>query len=187
MKTLNKSQRVNGEKQAFVYTTAFVMGFYTWTKFRDIWPSPSVSRFLKVSAVRETKKIIWLRTVRRILASVKLCSHALYVCVCLFFTAKQDQVAQAVRLSLVNQWTTAIVSLTEHCLQSDQTGDKVVKVDSHVCLCVSQDDQLEQVVSQLETWRKQKQENPYNNVKKCQRRCSTDNSEKMLSAYTAGT
>lgn len=52
MKTLNKSQRVNGEKQAvsaqmwmnpykkkaqaFVYTTAFVMGIYTWTKFRDI-------------------------------------------------------------------------------------------------------------------------------------------------------
>lgn len=104
-----------------------------------------------------------------------------------FFTAKQDQVAQAVRLSLVNQWKTAIVSLTEHCLQSDQTGDKVVKVDSHVCLCVSQDDQLEQVVSQLETWRKQKQENSYNNVKKCQRRCSTYNSEKMLSAYTAGT
>lgn len=41
--------------------------------------------------------------------------------------------------------------LTEHRLQSDQTGDKVVKVDSHVFLCVSQDDQLEQVVGQLET------------------------------------
>jgi len=31
----------------------------------------------------------------------------------------------------------------EHGLQSDETGDKVVKVDSHVCLCVAQDDQLE--------------------------------------------
>ena len=37
----------------------------------------------------------------------------------------------------------AAMGLTEHGLQSDQTGDKVVKVDSHVCLCVAQDDQLE--------------------------------------------
>lgn len=44
-----------------------------------------------------------------------------------------------------------VVGLTEHRLQSDQTGDKVVKVDSQVRLRVSQDDQLEQVVVQLET------------------------------------
>lgn len=43
--------------------------------------------------------------------------------------------------------------LTEHRLQSDQTGDKVVKVDSHVLLRVAQDDQLEQVVGQLKAWR----------------------------------
>lgn len=44
------------------------------------------------------------------------------------------------------------MGLTIHGLQSDQTGDKVVKVDSHVSLCVAQDDQLKQVVVQLETW-----------------------------------
>lgn len=43
--------------------------------------------------------------------------------------------------------------LTVHGLQSDQTGDKVVKVHGHVGLCVAQDDQLEQVVGQLETWK----------------------------------
>lgn len=41
--------------------------------------------------------------------------------------------------------------LTVHGLQSDQTGDKVVKVHGHVGLSVAQDDQLEQVVGQLET------------------------------------
>lgn len=43
------------------------------------------------------------------------------------------------------------MGLTEHGLQSDQTGNKVVKVDRHVGLCVAQNDQLEQVVGQLET------------------------------------
>lgn len=40
-----------------------------------------------------------------------------------------------------------------HGLQSDQAGDKVVKVNGHVGFCVAQDDQLEQVVGQLETCR----------------------------------
>lgn len=44
------------------------------------------------------------------------------------------------------------MELTVHGLQSDQTGDKVVKVYAHVGLGVAQDDQLEQVVAQLETW-----------------------------------
>ena len=43
------------------------------------------------------------------------------------------------------------MGLTEHGLQSDQTGDKVVKVDGHVGLRVAQDDQLEQLVGQFET------------------------------------
>lgn len=43
------------------------------------------------------------------------------------------------------------MGLTVHGLQSDQAGDKVVKVDGHVGLRVAQDDQLEQVVGQLET------------------------------------
>lgn len=43
------------------------------------------------------------------------------------------------------------VALTVHGFQSDQTGDKVVKVDTHVGLRVAQDDQLEKVVGQLET------------------------------------
>lgn len=50
------------------------------------------------------------------------------------------------------------MGLTVHGLQSDQAGDKVVKVDGHVGLRVAQDDQLEQVVGQLETWER-KQEN----------------------------
>lgn len=43
------------------------------------------------------------------------------------------------------------MGLTEHGLQSHQTGDKVVKVERHVILGVAQDDQLEQLVGQLET------------------------------------
>ena len=43
------------------------------------------------------------------------------------------------------------MGLTEHGLQSDQTGDKVVKVHRHVGLRVAQDDQLEQLVVQLKT------------------------------------
>lgn len=45
--------------------------------------------------------------------------------------------------------------LTVHGLQSDQTRDKVVKVNSHVLLRVAQDDQLEQVVVQLEPWKRE--------------------------------
>jgi len=45
--------------------------------------------------------------------------------------------------------------LTEHRLQSDQTGDKVVKVDSHVFLRVAQNNELKQVVGQLEAWRRE--------------------------------
>lgn len=48
------------------------------------------------------------------------------------------------------------MTLTVHGLQPDQAGDKVVKVDSHVGLRVAQDDQLEQVVGQLETWEETK-------------------------------
>ncbi len=51
------------------------------------------------------------------------------------------------------------MGLTVHGLQSDQTGDKVVKVNGHISLCVAQDDQLEQVVVQLETWKLKKIKN----------------------------
>jgi len=37
-------------------------------------------------------------------------------------------------------------TLTEHSLQADQTGHKVVKVHVEVFLCIAQDYQLEQVV-----------------------------------------
>lgn len=49
------------------------------------------------------------------------------------------------------------MTLTVHGLQSDQTGDKVVKVYAHVFLRVAQDDQLEQVVIQLKTWKRNEQ------------------------------
>lgn len=67
------------------------------------------------------------------------------------------------------------MGLTEHGLQSDQTGDKVVKVDSHVCLCVAQDDQLEQMVCQLESWRTardRKPEEAKKNINKSQKEAS---------------
>lgn len=59
------------------------------------------------------------------------------------------------------------MTLTVHGLQPDQAGDKVVKVDSHVGLRVAQDDQLEQVVGQLETWEETKMENQ--TTKQCQK------------------
>ena len=43
--------------------------------------------------------------------------------------------------------------LTEHGLQPDQAGDEVVKVDGEVFLRVAQDDQLEQVIGQLDSWK----------------------------------
>ena len=59
------------------------------------------------------------------------------------------------------------MGLTVHGLQSDQAGDKVVKVDGHVGLRVAQDDQLEQVVGQLETWeRKQENQERHTHTKK---------------------
>lgn len=42
--------------------------------------------------------------------------------------------------------------LTEHGLQPNQAGNKVVKVNCQVSLSVTQYDQLEQVVCQLEPW-----------------------------------
>lgn len=60
------------------------------------------------------------------------------------------------------------MTLTVHGLQSDQTSDKVVKVYTHVVLRVAQDDQLEQVVIQLKTW-KRKEQNAWNSsIPKCQ-------------------
>lgn len=59
------------------------------------------------------------------------------------------------RLWLVLHWeaAAAAAALTEHGLQPDQAGDEVVEVHGHVGLRVAQDDQLEQLVGQLETWR----------------------------------
>lgn len=42
------------------------------------------------------------------------------------------------------------LGLTVHGLQSDQTCDKVIKVNSHVCLGVTQDNELEELVVQIE-------------------------------------
>lgn len=117
------------------YTIVFVFTCWcghTWKKFSFIWPSPSVSKVLKVSAGTETMRIT-------------------YILVLKYFISVTLQPAIA-----LDHWRWAVTGLTEHGLQSHQTGNKVVKVDSHVLLRVAQDDQLEQVVGQLETWRKKK-------------------------------
>lgn len=77
--------------------------------------------------------------------------------------------------------------LTVHGLQSDQTGDEVVKVDSHVGLRVAQDDQLEQCVGQLETWRRgDKQEDQTQGGTKGFTKQQSNVSERRLTHNPAG-
>lgn len=54
--------------------------------------------------------------------------------------------AERTEMGLFPQW-----ALTEQCLQSNQTPDKIVEIDDEVVICKSGDDHLVELTGHLET------------------------------------